>query len=96
MWVGRGGEIDDGAVELTLIPRRSMARALIESPRLYDGRVSELPGVICRQVVDVQSFLVDGSLVAVDLDGEQSGILPLRACVIPKAQLTRSLWGGPG
>ncbi len=90
MWVGRDGRIDDGVAELTIIPERSLLRSALETPRLYDGRIGHLRGVVRAKVRSVRASVEDFT-VRVDIDGEQPGVLPVSARVLPKAILVRSL-----
>jgi len=91
MWVGRGGALDDGWVEQTIVPDLPIARAILATPHLYRGTAGDVKGVSRRQVSEVVAEAADGSIVLVDLDGEQPGRLPLRMSVLPKAVLVAML-----
>jgi diacylglycerol kinase family enzyme len=84
MWVGRGGRLDDGIADLTLIPDLPLLRSLGATPRLYSGTVGNVKEVSTAQVVKLVATARDGTPVLVDLDGEQPGRLPLTVEVLEK------------
>ncbi len=84
MWVGRGGHLCDGLVELTLIPQMAWWRLAIGAPRLFTGTVQHVSGVSRSQVQSVAVFAEPATPVLVELDGELAGRLPARFNVIPK------------
>jgi diacylglycerol kinase (ATP) len=95
MWLGRGAKMDDGLFNMILIPRLSAATVIRGGRHLYTGHVEQVPGVrqiLCRSV---DARLAPGSAAPpmyLDTDGEQPGVLPMRATVLPKALRVRALW----
>ena len=85
MWVGRGGAIDDGLIDLTLIPRMRATQLIASSPRLFSGTLANVKDVSRIAVRSLQAATTDGSEMLVDLDGEQPGVLPLNVEILPKA-----------
>jgi len=86
MWVGKGGSMDDGLVEITIIPDQSLGRLVLQTPSLYDGRLREASGVVTDQAASVQAEVVsERQDVLSDVDGEQPGVLPVRIEVRPRA-----------
>jgi YegS/Rv2252/BmrU family lipid kinase len=85
MHVGKGGEMDDGRVELTLIPELPLHKMLRATPRLYSGDLFDVDGVTRLSVTRLEAEVVKGGGVLVDVDGEQPGVLPLRLSVLPRA-----------
>ncbi|MCB9693142.1 MAG: diacylglycerol kinase family lipid kinase [Alphaproteobacteria bacterium] len=85
MLVGPGGRIDDGIVEMTIVPQMPQLRFLRNARRLYDGTIAEVPGVVHTRVRAVRAEVPDGSRVLVDVDGEQPGDLPAELEVEPSA-----------
>jgi len=87
MWVGRGGRLDDGAAELTLIPELPIARAILATPHLYRGTTPNVKGVSSAKVQKLLAEGRDQAPVLVDLDGEQPGVLPMRVEILGKVLL---------
>ncbi|MEN0065567.1 MAG: hypothetical protein AAGA48_25725, partial [Myxococcota bacterium] len=86
MWLGRGGSMQDGQFEMTLIPELPALRMLVGVPRLYLGTVDRIPEVVRATVVNVE-LSSSSRDVMVDLDGELAGHLPLKIRMIPKVLL---------
>jgi diacylglycerol kinase family enzyme len=86
MVVGRG-VLDDGVVDLSLIPDLPVWRTILATPHLYDGRLRNVKEVSSAAVVAMEASVHRGKSVLVDLDGEQPGCLPLSAVVVSKAVL---------
>jgi len=94
MRVGRGGSMQDGAVDLVIVPRLPMARQIAGLPRLYSGRVEAIPGVLRRRIVSLEAEGIDVAPVPVEVDGEQPGSLPLHVRVLPGTLRIRGAWNG--
>ncbi len=90
--VGRGGSMADGCLDVKLIPGMSVGRILRAVPRLYDGRMSEVEGVIS---VRASTLRVEGA-VAFEADGEVGlGTGPATYGVLPRALQVRAAWRIP-
>jgi len=91
LWVGRGGDMSDGQFELTLIPALSAFTAARLLPRLYDGRVDGVPGVVRVRASRVEVR----SPVPMENDGEPLGEGPVVLEVVPRALQVRGGWLRP-
>ena len=94
MWVGAGGDMSDGLVEMTILPELPIATTVLQARRLYTGSIREVPGVQFHTVSAVRAEVVAGSPVMVDVDGEQPGDLPIAMSVDPNAVLIAGNWRG--
>ena len=92
MWVGKGGALDDGLLDLTALPPDPALTQVLRSRRLYDGELDRWPGARRGQVAWVEVSSVDNTPVYVDLDGECPGMLPARFSVLPGALSVRGRW----
>ncbi len=92
MWVGKGSRMDDGLLNLTVIPQLPLRRMLFGGHRLFSGTISNVKGVSSATVSQLSATVLNGAPVLVDVDGEQPGVLPLNAKVLSKAVLVRGLW----
>ncbi len=92
MWVGKGGHMHDGLMELSLLPPASRARQAIDLRRLYDGSLDRVAGAVRVRVSQLQVTARTGEQVFIDLDGELSGMLPARFEVLPRMLHVRGGW----
>jgi diacylglycerol kinase (ATP) len=90
MWVGKGGSISDGAIDLTIVPALSLPRLATGLPRLYTGDVEAVPGVVRRRITSIEASCA--SEVLLDVDGEQPGRLPGRFEILQGALRIRGVW----
>jgi len=93
MWLGRGGAMNDGAIDLTIIPELSWAQVLTGAPRLFTGTIAEVPGVVRVAVRSLRATSAQD--VRVDLDGEQPGTLEATFQLVPKVLPIRAVWEDP-
>lgn len=93
MWVGRGGSLHDGLADLTLVPDLGPVRTLVSVPRLFTGTMERVKGVLRTTVREIEARAFQGSTVRVDVDGEQPGILPIRATLLPGVLKVTGIWG---
>jgi diacylglycerol kinase family enzyme len=93
MWVGRGGSMQDGLLDLVLIPRLRMRSALLNFPRLYMGTTERTRGVMRDRIVSLEAEAEGEVPVLLDVDGEQPGALPIRVRVLPGVLKIRGQWG---
>jgi diacylglycerol kinase (ATP) len=87
MWVGRGTALDDGWVDLTIIPPLSVARMILGAPRLVTGALERVKGVSRNRVTRLSAFTEPANHIRIDVDGEQPGFLPLSVTVLHKVAL---------
>jgi diacylglycerol kinase family enzyme len=92
MWVGKGGSMQDGLVELTILGPKSIVRQALESARMYDGTLASADGVLRVSVREVACRSLGGVPVRVDVDGEQPGVLPATFRVLPASLILRGRW----
>lgn len=93
MWVGRGGRMDDGSAEMTLLPELPLPRTIIGAPRLYSGTIGKVQGVVTARISQLRARC-DEREVLIDIDGEQPGRLPLDLRVERHAVHLVGRWGG--
>lgn len=91
MWVGKGGSMADGVLELTILPPFGMGKSLRLLPLLYNGRLSEHPEV---RRIRVTSVRVDTTM-PVEGDGETLRSGPVRFTVVTRALQMRGGWLTP-
>lgn len=92
MWVGRGGTMQDGLLDVTVLSPSSIARRLSEARRLYDGSLERSRGAFRFQTrwVEARALATEG--FPLDLDGEARRGLPARFDVLPAALQVRGGW----
>jgi diacylglycerol kinase (ATP) len=78
--------MDDGALDLVIVPHAGLWRSAVRVPRLYRGTVAELPEVITARVREVRVERVERD-AWLDLDGESPGGVPVTFRVEPSALL---------
>lgn len=77
MWVGRGGAMNDGLLDLVVIPDQSLLSLVLRTPKLYDGLIREVHGVRSARVRELSAVPLGEGAVLADADGEQPGCLPV-------------------
>lgn len=82
--VGPDDAIDDGAADLTLLPELPLLRAISAGRHLFGGTIERVKEVSRLRVRSVCAIAETSGSVAIDVDGEQPGELPLRVDVIGK------------
>jgi diacylglycerol kinase (ATP) len=92
MWVGKGGSLDDGLLDITLLPPDAPLTQVLRSRRLYDGSVDRWPGARRMQVSELVAEPADDRRLYVDLDGEGGCALPARFSVLPGCLPIRGGW----
>ncbi|MFT5682911.1 MAG: diacylglycerol kinase (ATP) [Myxococcota bacterium] len=92
MWVGKGGNMHDGLLELSLLPPTSKARQALDMRRLYDGNLEKAAGAKRVQVRSLKATARPGEKVFIDLDGELSGMLPAQFVILPRVLNVRGGW----
>lgn len=94
MWVGRGGSLVDGLLEVVVIPVLPPWVLGRHMAKLYSGDMGRVPGV---QTFQVRTFRVEPistgtAPVLIDIDGEQPGKLPLEIMAVPRRLRVRGGW----
>ena len=74
---------EDGLFHVTVIGDLSLSKILINMPKLYNGDILEVAGVLSIKGKRVDAWSDQGVLL--DLDGEQPGRLPVTVEIVPKA-----------
>ena len=92
MWVGRGGTMHDGLLDLTIIPATGPLQQVMDMRHLYDGKLERAKDAVRTPVVDVQVTMKKSQPVYIDLDGELSGLLPARFQLLSRALHVRGGW----
>ncbi|MBN1334975.1 MAG: diacylglycerol kinase family lipid kinase [Deltaproteobacteria bacterium] len=94
MWVGRGGSMTDGLLDVTVVPALSVLKAIPSLPRLYNGTTDRVPGAVRVLARKVEARALDPakSPIPVETDGEQAGYLPLVLEVRPNALRVCGAW----
>jgi diacylglycerol kinase (ATP) len=85
MQVAPDARIDDGLLDVVLIPAYTRARLMTRLPRIYAGRHVEEEGVDHVRGGVVELAPVHDDKVWIELDGEPVGTLPVRIEVVPGA-----------
>jgi len=92
MWVGKGGTMHDGALDMTIIPSTGAVQQFVDLRRLYDGKIERAKDAVRVAVTELEVTTRASSDVYVDLDGELSGQLPARFSVVSRALNVRGGW----
>lgn len=92
MWIGRGGTMQDGLFDVTVLPPGPLRRRLGEARHLYDGRIERMRGALRFQASSLRAWSIDGAHFPVDLDGEERPGLPVEFELLPAALQVRGGW----
>lgn len=90
MWIGRGGSMQDGLLDVTIVPRLTWSSVGRNAARLFSGDIHKVPGVVRVRATEIA--LEGPASVRVDLDGEQPGVLPLTVRALAGAVRIRGRW----
>jgi len=90
MWVGKGGTMQDGLLDLTLLPPTPLTRQLRDARHLYDGKLHKSQGAIRRQVTRVE--VMPEFPIPIDLDGESPGHGSASFEILPRSLNIRGGW----
>ncbi len=75
--------LDDGLLDITLLPDFSKLKLLISLPRVYSGRHLDIAGV--KHARGKKVSITSPETVLLDLDGEMPGRVPMEVELLPKA-----------
>jgi diacylglycerol kinase (ATP) len=92
MFVGNGGSMQDGKLDLSLLKPTPLLRQALDFRHLYDGKLGESTGVTQTACTKIQAECTTGAPVPVELDGESRGILPASFAIHPGALTIRGGW----
>jgi YegS/Rv2252/BmrU family lipid kinase len=93
MKVAPDAALDDGRFDVVIWKGYGPIDLVLQRPKLYDGRHVQLAKTEVLRAAVVELEPVGGPPMALDLDGEQPGLLPARLTVLPAALRVRC---GPG
>jgi len=83
MWVAPEARVNDGLLNITIIGNYSLPEIFWHLPKLYNGRLFQLKKVRGFTAGKVEAWSEERVLL--DVDGEQPGVLPVTAEVVPSA-----------
>ena len=69
-------QIDDGVFDLVVVPDAGVVRSVMRTPKLYDGTIAKIPGVVTARVREVTIEMIERT-AWLDLDGEAPGKGPV-------------------
>ncbi len=92
MWVGRGGTMQDGLLDISVIPESPLLKQIVSTPALYRGHPERFPGGWKVRARRLSARPVEGARVHIDLDGEMPGVLPAEFEILPRALNIRGGW----
>jgi diacylglycerol kinase (ATP) len=90
MWVGKGGTMQDGLLDLALIPPAPLGQQIRDARHLYSGELHRTRGAICSQVTRVE--ILPEVPIPIDLDGESPGAGAATFEVLPRVLNIRGGW----
>jgi len=83
MWVAPEASVSDGLFHVTIIGDYSLPEIFIHFPKLYNGKLFSLKKV--RSLTAKRIEARSEERVLLDVDGEQPGVLPATAEIVPAA-----------
>ena len=83
MWVAPDASVCDGLLHLTIIGNLTISEVFLNLSKLYNGRIYDIDKVIARTCRKVAAISDDRVLL--EVDGEQPGMLPMVAKIVPDA-----------
>lgn len=78
MWVTPAAKMDDGLLDVVLVPEQPLFDLVRRTPALYRGSLGAMPGVVSFRASEVRLESMEDRLLPVDLDGEAVGVGPVR------------------
>jgi diacylglycerol kinase family enzyme len=83
MWVAPQASVNDGILHVTIIGNYSLPEIFWHLPKLYNGKLFQLKKV--RGLTGKKIEARSEERVLLDVDGEQPGVLPVTAEIVPAA-----------
>jgi len=90
MWVGKDGTMQDGLLDLTLLPPAPLLRQLRDARFLYSGAIDKSLGAVCIKARRIE--VLPSHPIPVDLDGESPGMAPATFEILPRILNIRGGW----
>jgi diacylglycerol kinase (ATP) len=84
MHVAASAQMDDGLLDVVIIPDLTKLELLLRLPQLYSGTHLAAPGVRCLRGRCLEADAAPGSIYT-EIDGEPLGTLPARYEIVPRA-----------
>ncbi|HMV66314.1 MAG TPA: diacylglycerol kinase family protein, partial [Myxococcota bacterium] len=78
MWVGPEARMDDGLIDVAVVPHQSVLALVARTPRLYDGTIGRVDAIRTFRARELRAEAEGDAVVLADADGEQPGRLPAR------------------
>ncbi len=82
MWVCPGAAVDDGLIDVTVIPHLPPLQIVKNLPLLYNGGILSHPDVEAYRVKRLKADSPE--TVLIEIDGEPAGRLPAEISILPK------------
>ena len=92
MNVGPSSELNDGIADVTILSPIGPIEQLFKLRKLYNGTIHELKQAQQFQSQIIKATAIKDSVVKIELDGENSGVLPATFEILPKRLSIRSMW----
>lgn len=83
MWVAPGASVSDGLFHVTIMSDFSLPEIFRHFPKLYNGKLVHLKKI--RTLTAKRIEARSAERVLLDVDGEQAGVLPATAEIVPAA-----------
>lgn len=91
MKVAPGAQLDDGRFDVVVWRGYTTLDLVLQRRKLYDGRHVWLDKTEVLRVREVELEPVDPEPMALDMDGEQPGLLPAKLTIVPRALRVRTV-----
>lgn len=76
--------LDDGLLDVSLIPELPFHRILVEAPKLFTGKLNTVPELVTSKGKSMTVIPYEGNIEAAEVDGEVIGKAPIRLDVLPQ------------
>ena len=83
MWVAPDASVYDGLFHVTIIGDLTIPEVFLNLSKLYNGRIYDIDKVITRTCQKMAA--ISNERVLLEVDGEQPGMLPVVAKILPGA-----------
>jgi len=92
MWVGKGGTMQDGLFNITMIEPTSRVRQAIDGRYLFNGNLSRARGIHQYLATSLSIEPINEAVVPIELDGESPGHGPAEFKIVPRCLPVRGGW----
>ena len=76
--------MDDGLLDVTLIPELAFNRIVVEAPKLFTGNLNKVPELVLCKGKTMTVIPYEGGSEPAEVDGEVRGKAPIRLEVLPQ------------